>query len=90
MVMFRPPVVYNCSCAVILVSSVVLRMSLLFLEFETEGSQLPISRKEPGRTHTHTSYGSCDVSYWSRSWGVAQLLVLRGVPPRFHSSEEVG
>jgi len=27
---------------------------------------------------------------WSRPWGVARLLVLRGVPPRPHPSEGVG
>ena len=27
---------------------------------------------------------------WSRPWGVARLLGLRGVPPRTHPSEEVG
>ena len=27
---------------------------------------------------------------WSRPWGVARLLGLRGVPPRPHPSEEVG
>ena len=30
------------------------------------------------------------LNLWSRSWGVAQLLGLRGVPPRPHPSEGVG
>jgi len=49
--MFKIPIVNESLCAVILVSSVVLRMLLLFLTLKKKA---PIPRKEPGRTHAHT------------------------------------
>jgi len=45
------PIVIDCLCAVILVSSVMLRMSSIF-QFEIE--KVPIPRKDPDRTQTLT------------------------------------
>jgi len=47
------PIVNDCLCADILVSSAVLRMSLLFPILKWKA---PIPRKKPGRTHTHTRF----------------------------------
>jgi len=48
------PIIYDCFCAVILVSSVVLRMSLLFLFWTRRLPSLERSRIEHTYTHTHT------------------------------------
>jgi len=40
----------------------------------------------------HAIFGTTSsiLDLWSRPWGMAQLLGLRGVPPHHHSSEGVG
>jgi len=82
------PIVYDCSCAVVLVSSVVLRMSLLFLFWNRRLPSLGRSRVEHTHTHAHTyvfwnKIVPCRCMYLNLIFKVYRTFVLKLQQNRF-------